>query len=115
MIVPLPPTPQFGGDPVSDNTVAIISVISIFVMSPVAFALARLIWRRGSAPESRSLQNNDELSRRMIEMQHSIDSMAVEIERISEGQRFVTKVLTERPAGALPAQAGRSREEGGRS
>ena len=32
----------------------------------------------------------------MIQMQRSIDAMALEIERISEGQRFVTKVLTER-------------------
>jgi hypothetical protein len=30
-------------------------------------------------------------------MQQSIDAMAVEIERISEGQRFVTKLLSERP------------------
>lgn len=40
-------------------------------------------------------------------MQHSIDAMSVEIERISEGQRFVTKLLSERPTGAaLPAGDG---------
>ena len=92
------------GDPVSDNTVAVISVISIFVLFPVALALARLIWRRGSQPESRPIQN-DESSRRLIEMQQSIDTMALEIERISEGQRFVTKLLSERASGALPASS----------
>jgi hypothetical protein len=27
-----------------------------------------------------------------------MDAIAIEIERISEGQRFVTKILTDRPA-----------------
>lgn len=94
--------PQFGGDPISDNAVGVIAILSIFVFFPVAIALGRFIWRRGSMPESRPVQS-DETARRLIEMQHSIDAMAVEIERISEGQRFVTKVLSERPSGALPA------------
>ena len=33
---------------------------------------------------------------RLSEMQQSIDAVAVEIERISEGQRFTTKLLAER-------------------
>ncbi|MND09603.1 hypothetical protein D3C83_330630 [compost metagenome] len=41
----------------------------------------------------------------MAELQASMDSMAVEIERISEGQRFVTKLMSERPAGELAAPA----------
>jgi hypothetical protein len=33
---------------------------------------------------------------RLARMEAAIESMAVEIERISEGQRFVTKLLAER-------------------
>jgi hypothetical protein len=29
-------------------------------------------------------------------MEHAVDAIAVEIERISEGQRFTTKLLSER-------------------
>lgn len=42
-----------------------------------------------------------EIAERMAKLDNAVDSMAVEIERISEGQRFVTKVLAER--GATPA------------
>jgi hypothetical protein len=34
-----------------------------------------------------------------------VDTIAVEVERISEGQRFVTKILTERERPALGAGA----------
>jgi hypothetical protein len=42
-----------------------------------------------------------EISDRMAKLDNAIDAMAVEVERISEGQRFVTKVLAER--GTTPA------------
>lgn len=64
------------------GTVLIISLIVAFVS------------RRKPAPLS-----NDALQRldaRLSEMQHSIDAVAVEVERISEGQRFTSKLLAER-------------------
>jgi len=36
------------------------------------------------------------LEQRLTEMQQSVDAVAVEVERISEGQRFTTKLLAER-------------------
>ena len=36
----------------------------------------------------------------------AIESIAVEVERISEGQRFVTKLLSERPPASLPGPRG---------
>lgn len=42
-------------------------------------------------------------SQQMNQLQQSIDTVAVEVERISEGQRYVAKVLAEgAPAAALP-------------
>jgi hypothetical protein len=58
--------------------------------------------RRRQAP----IANNDgivRLENRLTEMQQSLDAVAVEVERISEGQRFATKLLAER--GAVPAPA----------
>jgi hypothetical protein len=37
----------------------------------------------------------------MAKLDNAVDAMAVEVERISEGQRFVTKLLAER--GTTPA------------
>jgi len=39
-----------------------------------------------------------EMSARLERMEQAIDSIAVEVERISEGQRFTTKLLSERTA-----------------
>jgi hypothetical protein len=46
-----------------------------------------------------------EAMQRLERMEQAIDAIAVEVERISEGQRFTTKLLSERaaePARALP-------------
>jgi hypothetical protein len=59
-----------------------------------------------------AIKPNDGLQRiesRLSEMQQSLDAVAVEVERISEGQRFATKVLSERAAAAVPDATG-SRE-----
>jgi len=40
---------------------------------------------------------------RLERMEHAIDAIAVEVERISEGQRFTTKLLSERESHTLPA------------
>lgn len=86
---------------VDDNVVGIIAILSVFLGSPLAIAYARSIWRQSTTDRPRQL--TDETSQRLVAMQQSIDAMAIEIERISEGQRFVTKVLAERQSTALPA------------
>jgi len=44
-----------------------------------------------------------DLAARLARMETTLDTMSVELERISEGQRFTTKLMTERePAKALP-------------
>ncbi|MGH7719217.1 MAG: hypothetical protein ACREON_10275 [Gemmatimonadaceae bacterium] len=51
--------------------------------------------RKGSVPP-KALSNIEE---RLARIEQSVDTMAIEVERISEGQRFTTKLLSER-AGA---------------
>ncbi|MEK7239437.1 MAG: hypothetical protein AAB224_02535 [Gemmatimonadota bacterium] len=40
---------------------------------------------------------------RLARIEAAVDAIAIEVERISEGQRFVTKLLAEKPAAKLPA------------
>jgi len=47
----------------------------------------------------------DMLHERLDRLELSIDTMAVEIERISESNRFVAKLLAERGSGALAARS----------
>jgi hypothetical protein len=57
--------------------------------------------RRALQPQSSALSDE-----RLMRIEQAIDAMAVEVERISEGQRFVTRVLAERPVdrSALPSR-----------
>ena len=74
-------------------------VVSIAVGLPLARAHAKRM-ERGIDPK---VLPND-LTDRLTRMEQAIDSMAVEIERISEGQRFTTKLLSERSSDALSAK-----------
>lgn len=65
---------------------------------PISIAYARRIWRRSAAAVAAL---PDEVLERLTRLDHAVDSIAVEVERIGEGQRFVTRVLAERsPAAA---------------
>ena len=95
--VPPPlPTP-FNMNPGQITAVTIVG--TLFVLFPLAIAMARNIWRRGSrqpaAPQSQ------ESVQRMERLEQAVDAIAIEVERISEGQRFVTRLLTEGSAPAL--------------
>ena len=68
------------------------------VLYPVARAFGRKIDRESLQPKV-----PQELQQRLERMEQAIDSIAVEVERISEGQRFTTKLLSERQQSqALP-------------
>jgi hypothetical protein len=72
------------------------------VMMPIGIAYARRVWR--GSPKNTMPRMDDVIVPRLDRLEQAVDAIAIEIERISEGQRFVTRVLAERPASA-PAQA----------
>jgi hypothetical protein len=47
-------------------------------------------------------QQLDEIAARLAQIETATDAMAIEIERISEGQRFTTKLLADRTLPAVP-------------
>ena len=65
----------------------------VIVGFPLARAFARRIDRRAEPP---SLPGD--VGNRLERIEQAVDAMAIEVERISEGQRFVTKMLAERSA-----------------
>jgi hypothetical protein len=70
----------------------------------LAISWARRLWR-GAAKVV--MQVPAALEARLTRFEQSLDAVAIEIERVSEGQRFLTKVLVEdnpRGIGAGPAQ-----------
>lgn len=97
--------------PFSSGQMTGISIVFILaVLMPMAFAIARTIFRRGSMPKP--APQILESAARLERMENAIDTMAVEIERISEGQRFVTGLLAGRAEqGALSGSLQGAAEE----
>lgn len=87
----------FGLNPGQITGISIVG--TIFVLFPLAIAMARNIWRRGSRQAAPA--PSPESAQRMERLEQAVDAIAIEIERVSEGQRFVTRLLTEGSAQAL--------------
>ncbi len=66
------------------------------VLLPLSVALARRIWRRGAAGAAAVAAIPRELIERLGRIEQLGEATAVEVERIGEGQRFVTRLLTEK-------------------
>jgi hypothetical protein len=83
-----PPLPQ--GPP---DEVFVLGGIFLFVaILPLSIAFARRIWRRSAAAVT-SLPRD--ITDRLQRMEQAIEATAVEVERIGEGQRFITRLFTE--------------------
>ena len=67
-----------------------------------AFAGAYFFGKSKGQKESRGGGRDPELAARMARVEQIVEATAVEIERISEGQRFTTKLLAERKAVESP-------------
>ena len=72
------------------------------ICAPIARAIARRI-ERGVGGGAPSLPND--VGARLERMEQAIDAIAVEVERIAEGQRFTSKLLAGRADGSRPEHA----------
>lgn len=73
------------------------SVIAVFIGWPIARAIARAIDRRGRAVRADNMLEA-QLQQRFDVMERNIDTVAVEMERLSDAQRFTSKLLEQRSA-----------------
>jgi hypothetical protein len=78
----------------------------IIVGLPLARAFARRMDRRAAS----SPQISGEVTTQLTQLNQAVDAIALEVERISEGQRFTTRLLSEQRDAArqtLPATSDR--------
>lgn len=79
---------------IPDEVIPIVAILSVFVLGPIALAISRFLWKRSTAPAKVVTDNSTQ--QRLEQLQQAVDTIAIEVERISEGQRFVTKILHDR-------------------
>jgi hypothetical protein len=65
----------------------------LFVAFPLTLAIVRFIWKRSSSAPAPAI--TAEQTRRFDRLEQSVDAIAIEVERISENQRYLTKLLGE--------------------
>jgi hypothetical protein len=78
-----------------DGVLVPITFFGMVAIVSVGMPLARAYARRMESGVGRPAVPPD-VTARLERMEQAIDSIAVEIERISEGQRFTTKLLADR-------------------
>jgi cytochrome c biogenesis protein ResB len=105
-----PPPVERHGPP---EEVFVLGGIFMFVaIMPISIAYARRIWRRSAAAVAAIPQD---IIDRFTQIDQAVESIAVEVERIGEGQRFITRVLSDqgkRPALEAAAPESRARSQG---
>jgi hypothetical protein len=85
-----PPPDVYHGPP--EEAYELGGMFMVIVLLPLSIALARRIWRRSAAVVTSFPK---ELSDRLFRMEQAVEATAVEVERIGEGQRFLTRLFTE--------------------
>jgi hypothetical protein len=106
--ITLPPHPFDNTIPPQavDMTVAFFLTVAVIIIGlPLARAFARRLDRRGGVA-----QIPNEVSSQLAHLNQAVDAIALEVERISEGQRFTTRLLSEQRDAArqtLPAGTNR--------
>jgi phage shock protein A len=98
-----PPPPPMFDSAVARERERMIGAGAFIVLVPLVVALSRRIWHRGGPRPVVDLENSPRLQR----MEQAIESIALEVERIGEAQRFTTKLLAERQPDAMARVAAR--------
>jgi hypothetical protein len=96
-----PPRPQGGGDDFEEGLM--VGGLSVFFFLSVAYFFRR--WRRKRRGPAPAAQLGGEAAQRLERLENGMEAIAIEIERVSEGQRFVTRLLSEPPP--APGKAAR--------
>jgi hypothetical protein len=96
-----PPEPPRTGPP--DEVWVLSGMFIVIVFLPLSIAYARRIWKRGGQIVAALPK---EIADRLARVEQTVEATAIEVERIGEGQRFMTRVLTEHSPSALAIGVG---------
>ena len=99
-------------EPVSEEELVVaiagmITSVVIILGIPLVIVHARKIWKRDSATQVTSSGSTDH---RLERIEQAIDAMAVEVERVAESQRFMTKLLSDRANERVAIPSSQSRQ-----
>ena len=80
-----------------EDIIAIIGFFTTVVIVAIGVPLVRALVRRW---DRQSLQPPaaQDTTARLERIEHAIDAMSIEVERIAEGQRFVTRLMSDQAA-----------------
>lgn len=87
-----------------EDIVGIVGFFGTVIIVTLGVPLVRAYTRR---QEQQSKVNVPQIDERLSRIENAIEAMSLEVERISEGQRFVTRLLAERDESkvALPRES----------
>jgi hypothetical protein len=84
--------------------------ITFVILLPLMIAHARRIWRKHAV----TISLTPELTQRLDAIERGVEATSIEVERIGEGQRFVTRLLAARGE-RVPSTIGAGRESDDRA
>jgi hypothetical protein len=87
----MPPASDIIPPQAVDISIAFFMTMAIIIIGlPLARAFARRMDRKVATP-----QMSNDVSAQLAHLNQAVDAIALEVERITEGQRFTTKLLSE--------------------
>jgi len=102
-------TAPFENFPIGPKEIMTISSGVFILLLPLVLVLARRLWVRGGRAQVMDLENSPRLQR----IEQAVESIALEVERIGEAQRFTTKLLADRQPDAVQRLVVPPRREAG--
>jgi hypothetical protein len=91
------------------ETIIPIAGMTMIVLLALGVPFVRALVRRWER-EPLQATTPPEVAARLERIEQAVEAVAIEVERISEGQRFTTKLLSDRAGDAAPELRGRSVE-----
>ena len=91
-VIGVPPAGEIIPPQAVDISIAFFLMLAAIIIGlPIARAFARRMDRKGAGPA----QIPREVADQLVQINQAVDAIALEVERISEGQRYTTRLLSE--------------------
>jgi hypothetical protein len=101
------PPPYRRDEEIPKEVIPILGIVfGSLVVIILGYPIVRLFTRMAEKAQDKSLMRASDVSQQLKVLQNSVDTMAIEIERISESQRFQDRLLSEREPARLPESRG---------
>lgn len=101
------PPPRSPDNEIPPEVIPIVGIVfgtlaAMVLLTPIIRFVTRVLEKR----MDRGLVSGDKVANQLQQLQTSLDTLAIEVERISEAQRFQAKLMAERERAVLPEGRG---------